>query len=145
MSSIYYNFTQSTNIVKEDLLISITFMKTLFFFQDGRSLCFFLYKTCFCVFQYDIIKFLSIITWHNMFYAFQFISSTRNCETLEIYNLIMRMTRWKLCKTPIKDFNMINWIMRNKIEMVVNCKPPIKFYDVYKVIDNLKSKMKWVS
>ena len=29
--------------------------------------------------------------------------------------------------------------------MVVNCKPPIKFYDVNKIIDNLEQKMRWVS
>jgi len=37
---------------------------------------------------------------------------------------------------------MMNWIVRNKIEMVVNCKPPIKFYDVNKIIDNLEQKMR---
>jgi hypothetical protein len=51
------------------------------------------------------------------------------------------MTRWKLCKTPTKDFTMMNRIMRNKIEMVVNCKPPIKFHDINKIIDNSEPKM----
>jgi hypothetical protein len=40
------------------------------------------------------------------------------------------MTRLELYKTPTKDFTIMNWIVINKIEMVVNCKPPIKFYDV---------------
>jgi len=36
--------------------------------------------------------------------------------------------------------------VRNKIEMVVNCKPLIKFYDVNIIIDNLElEKIKWNS
>jgi hypothetical protein len=50
------------------------------------------------------------------------------------------MTRWKLCKTPTKDFTIMNWIVRNKIEMMVNCKPLIKFYD-NKIIDSLEPEM----
>jgi hypothetical protein len=57
----------------------------------------------------------------------------------------MQMTRWKLCKTPIKDFTMMNWIMRSKIEMVGNCKLPIKFYDINKIIDNSELRMGWAS
>jgi hypothetical protein len=48
------------------------------------------------------------------------------------------MTRLKLCKTPTENFTMMNWIVRNKIEMVVNCKSTVKFYNVNKNIDNLE-------
>jgi hypothetical protein len=39
---------------------------------------------------------------------------------------------------------MMNWIVRNKIETVVNCKLLDKFYD-HKNIDNLELEMRWVS
>jgi len=55
------------------------------------------------------------------------------------------MTRSNLYKTLTKDFTMMNWILRNKIEIEVNCKPPIKFYDVNKISDNLEPEMRWVS
>jgi len=55
----------------------------------------------------------------------------------------MEMTRWKLYKTPTKDFTMMNWIMKSKIEMVVNCKLLIKFYDINKIIDNSEPRMGW--
>jgi len=38
----------------------------------------------------------------------------------------------------------MNWIMKNKIEMVVNYKLPIKFYDINKIIDNSEPRMGWV-
>jgi hypothetical protein len=55
------------------------------------------------------------------------------------------MTQCKLYKIPTEDFTMMNWIVRNKIEMVVNCKLLVKFYDVNKNIDNLEPEMRWVS
>jgi hypothetical protein len=35
--------------------------------------------------------------------------------------------------------------MINKIEMMVNYKTSINFYDVNKIIDNLELEMRWVS
>ena len=37
---------------------------------------------------------------------------------------------------------MMSWMVRNKIQIVVNCKPPIKFYNVDKIINNLELEMR---
>jgi len=73
MSPIYYNHTQSSNIIKEDPLIIIIIMKILLFYFFSKMVeTSFLYEAYFFVFQYNIIKFSSIIKWHNVFYVFQF-------------------------------------------------------------------------
>jgi hypothetical protein len=99
----------------------------------------------FIIFQLFYLSNLLCIILITIYFILKLIFHDTVYETSKIYNLDMQMTRWKLCKTPTQNFTMINWIMKNKIEMVVNCKPPIKFYDVNKIIDNSKLKMGWAS